>query len=50
MSYIMSIQPNPNLALIALAGPAATLFGIFINVIYYFISNNKKKTNEIIID
>ena len=50
MSYIMSIQPNPNLALIALAGPAATLFGIFINVIYYFISNYKKKTNEIIID
>ncbi len=50
MSYIMSIQPNPSLTLIGLAGPTATIFGIFINFIYYLCTNNKKKTNEIIID
>lgn len=50
MSYIMSIQPNPSLALIGLAGPAATVFGILINVAYYIICDRKKKVNEIIID
>lgn len=50
MSYIMSIQPSPSLTLIGLAGPSATLFGIIINVIYYFVYNNKKKAKEIIID
>ena len=50
MSYIMSIRVNPSLTLIGLAGPSATLFGIIINVIYYFITKNKKKTPEITID
>ena len=50
MSYIMSIRVNPSLTLIGLAGPSATLFGIIINVIYYFIIKNKKKTPEITID
>lgn len=50
MSYIMSIQPNPSLALIALAGPAATIFGILINLIYYVVCNFKKNNKEIIID
>lgn len=50
MAYIMSIQPNPSLMLIGLAGPSATLFGILINIIYYNIINKKKKAKEIIID
>lgn len=50
MAYIMSIQPNPSLMLIGLAGPSATLFGILINIIYYIIINKKKKAKEIIID
>ena len=35
VSYIMSILPNTNLMLIGTAAPAATLFGIVLNVIYY---------------
>ncbi len=35
VSYIMSILPGTNLMLIGLAAPAATVFGIVINVIYY---------------
>ncbi|MDD3217747.1 MAG: MATE family efflux transporter [Lachnospiraceae bacterium] len=35
MSYIMSIQPNASLTMIALAAPTATVFGILINFIYY---------------
>jgi len=37
MSFIMSIQPNANLTMIGLAAPSATIFGIVINIIYYFI-------------
>ena len=50
MSYIMSIRPNPQLSLIGLAGPSATLFGILINIVYYIIINRKKKTLEITIE
>lgn len=50
MAYIMSIQPNPSLMLIGLAGPSATLFGILINIVYYIVINKKKKAKEIIID
>lgn len=37
MSYIMSIQPDASLSMIGLAAPAATVFGIMINLIYYII-------------
>lgn len=37
MSYIMSIQPDANLAMIGLAAPSATVFGILINVIFFII-------------
>ncbi len=36
MAYIMSIQPNASLTYIGLAAPSATVFGIIINIIYYF--------------
>lgn len=36
MAYIMSIQPNASLTYIGLAAPTATIFGIIINVIYFF--------------
>ena len=35
MSYIMSIRPDANLMQIGWAAPAATVFGILINWIYY---------------
>ncbi len=34
-SYFMSIQPDADLMKIGLAAPAATIFGIILNVIYY---------------
>lgn len=36
VAYAMTVLPNPSLFKIALAGPSATLFGIVLNVIYYF--------------
>jgi putative MATE family efflux protein len=36
MAYIMSIQPNASLTYIGLAAPCATIFGIILNIIYYF--------------
>ncbi len=50
MSYIMSILPNPSLLNIGLSAPAATIFGITINVIYFIIYNKKAKKKQIIID
>lgn len=50
MSYIMSIMPNPSLLYIGLSAPAATIFGIIINVIYFIIYNNKIKQKAIQID
>lgn len=35
MSYFMSIQPDASLTMIGLAAPAATIFGIMINLIYF---------------
>ena len=35
ISWIMSIQPNASLTMIGLAAPAATLFGIFINAVFF---------------
>ena len=35
ISWIMSIQTNASLTMIGLAAPAATLFGIFINAVFF---------------
>lgn len=35
MSYFMSIRPDTSLALIGLAAPSATVFGIVLNSVYY---------------
>ena len=35
VAYFMSIQPEPNLTMIGIAAPLATLFGIVINLVYY---------------
>ncbi len=50
MSYIMSIMPNPSLLNIGLSAPAATIFGIIINIIYLIIYNQKLRRKQIIID
>jgi Na+-driven multidrug efflux pump len=46
MSIIMSSLPNTNLTLIGLAAPAATIFGIVLNVIYFiYYGKQLKKAN-----
>ena len=44
LAYLMSIQPNASLTKIGLAAPAATLFGIILNVIFFIWNNRKEKT------
>ena len=44
LAYLMSIQPNASLTKIGLAAPAATLFGIILNVIFYIWNSRKEKT------
>ncbi len=46
-SYIMSIQENAGLAMIGLAAPAATVFGICLNLGYYFWYK-KRKLNKLL--
>lgn len=41
MSYIMSIQPNASLMYIGFAAPTATIFGILINVVYFFFYSKR---------
>lgn len=36
MSYFMSIQPEASLMMIGLAAPSATVFGILINLLYFW--------------
>lgn len=36
MAYIMTMQPDASLFKIALSAPSATIFGIVLNVVYYF--------------
>lgn len=43
LAYYMSIQPDASLTKIGLAAPAATVFGIILNVIFY-VHINKKRT------
>ena len=42
VAYIMASQPDPSLAMIGTAAPLATVFGIFINVCYYFYCRKKR--------
>ena len=42
LSYVMSIQPDASLTGIALAAPAATVFGIILCTLYYAYNNRKK--------
>lgn len=41
MSYIMSIQPDASLMWIGFAAPAATIFGIMINVVFFVLYQKK---------
>lgn len=41
LSYVMSIQPDADLTKIGIAAPAATIFGIVINIIFYVIYTRK---------
>lgn len=43
LAYYMSIQPNASLTNIGFAAPAATIFGIILNVIYYIWLNKHSK-------
>lgn len=45
LAYYMSIQPDASLTKIGFAAPAATIFGIFLNVIFY-ININRKTYNS----
>jgi Na+-driven multidrug efflux pump len=42
MSYLMSIQPDASLTMIGLAAPSATIFGILINVCFFYYFTRKK--------
>ena len=43
LAYYMSIQPDASLTKIGFAAPAATIFGIVPNVIYYLYANRKQQ-------
>ena len=43
LAYYMSIQPEASLTKIGFAAPAATIFGIVLNVIYYLYANRKQQ-------
>ena len=43
LAYYMSIQPDASLTKISFAAPAATIFGIVLNVIYYLYANRKQQ-------
>lgn len=45
LAYYMSIQPNASLAKIGFAAPAATMFGIILNVGFYIWLCKKEKTS-----
>lgn len=46
MSFFMSIRPDANLTLIGLAAPSATVFGILLNLVYYFIYTKKHSADR----
>ena len=41
VSFIMSIQPDATLTMIGIAAPLATLFGIAINIIMFFVMRKR---------
>lgn len=43
MSYIMSIQPDASLAMIGLAAPTATVFGIILNTVFFIFYRRKMR-------
>ena len=43
LAYIMSIQPDASLTNIGLAAPIATCFGIVLNAIFYFHTQNIRR-------
>ncbi len=48
LAYYMSIQPDANLTKIGFAAPAATIFGIVLNVVFYICMNKKAEaTNNV---
>lgn len=47
MSYFMSIRPDADLTRIGLAAPSATVFGILINLCYYYWYIRKMKREEV---
>ncbi|MBQ8826859.1 MAG: MATE family efflux transporter [Oscillospiraceae bacterium] len=47
MSWFMSIQPDANLTMIGLAAPAATVFGIILNLVYYTVYTKKTDAKEL---
>lgn len=47
LSYAMSIKPDASLKNIGLAAPAATVFGIVINVVFYIICTNRMKKKRV---
>lgn len=50
LAYYMSIQPNASLTKIGFAAPAATMFGILLNVIFFIVWKGKQddRTEKII--
>ncbi len=46
MSYLMSIRPNTTLTYIGLAAPTATIFGIILCSIYYFLKRKSVSQNR----
>ena len=43
LAYYMSIQPDASLTKIGFAAPAATIFGILLNVVYLIFLKYKKR-------
>lgn len=46
MSYIMSVQPDASLAMIGLAAPTATVFGIILNTVFFVFYRRKIKAGN----
>ncbi len=47
LAYYMSIQPDASLTKIGLSAPAATIFGIVLNVLFFFFWDKRKVNHKI---